>query len=581
VKKIRGTKILLGAAALAVAGAFHGAAGEAERYDLVIRNARIVDGSGGAWYRGDIGIRGGRIARIGRLHAAATAKLLDAGGRVAAPGFLDVHVHVEEDLPARPDAANLLSDGVTTVVTGNCGSSEPSLSGWFARLTKSGTAIHVASLVGHNTVRRAVMGGENRAPTAAELSRMRSLVRKAMEEGAVGLSTGLIYAPGSFASPEEVIALAKEAAASGGLYATHMRSEGEKIFDAIDESIAAAKAAGLPLEISHYKVTARPLWGSSGRMLERLEKARAAGIDVTADWYPYAATSAGLDVLLPDWALAAGPEGSRRALRRRLARPKERGKIAEEMFDRFHRALGRDHLDYAIFASAPSNPSLVGKSVREANRLRIAAGAKGLTDDLRSEIETVLDTCSRGESTRAWSGACGAQMVYHVLDEADVERIFASPFTMVASDGGVPEPGGERPHPRSYGTRARVLARYVRERGLLQLEEAVRKMTSLPAERFGFQDRGLLREGLVADVVLFDPETVEDRATFEDPYQLSRGFDDVVVAGVLVREGGRPTGARPGRILLGPAARTSASAASSTADREPGPSGAASPTTRR
>jgi N-acyl-D-amino-acid deacylase len=546
-------------------------------FDLVIRRARIVDGAGGPWFRGDVAVRGGRIARVGRVEARHAAREIDAADRVLAPGFIDVHMHVESELPVRPDAENLVADGVTSIVTGNCGASETRLSDWFGRLRTAGIAVNVASLVGHNSIRRDVVGAENRPPSARELASMQSLVHRAMEEGAVGLSTGLIYVPGSFAAPEEVAALAKTAGASGGIYATHMRSENERVLEAIDESLAAARSAQPPLEISHFKVTAKPLWGLSVRMLEKVENARTAGVDVTLDWYPYTATSTTLDVLLPNQALAAGPEGSRKALAKRLKSPRQRRAIAEEMFDRIHGALGRDHLDYAVVAVATFDASLAGKSLREIN---LAAGG-ARADTLRSEIETVLDLCARGAAFGRGSGACGAHMVFHVLDEGDIERIFASPLTMVGRDGGVPEPGVEKPHPRSYGTAARVLARYVRERGVVRLEEAVRRMTSLPAQRFGFSDIGLVREGFRADLVLFDPAQVQDLATFEDPHQLSRGFDVVLVDGRFVRDGGRPTGARPGRILYGPGFTGPAAAGSSTSNRPPGPSGAVSRANRR
>lgn len=530
--------------AAAIAGLVAWVAPEPSPYDLKIVRARVVDGSGGAWYRADVGVRNGRIARIGTLSAASAVRTFDAEDRVLAPGFIDAHVHVEENLPARPDAENLIADGVTSVVTGNCGGSELDLADWFHELEKTGIAINVASLVGHNGVRAAVMGHENRAATPGELLEMEALVEKGMRDGAVGFSTGLIYSPGTFAGSDEIAALARVAGRFGGIYATHMRSENDRIFGAIDEALVVARRARVPLEISHYKVTSRKLWGSSRRMLEIVGAARREGLDVTVDQYPYTASSSGLEVLLPDWALESAGS-ARRALLRRLKDPGERRRVHREMRRRLAEDLGRDHLDYAVVASAPWDRSLEGLSVRAINRDR------GLPDDLDAEIETILDLCERGgESGR--SGVCGTQMVYHVMDEEDVERIFVSPLTMVARDGGVEGDGFGRPHPRSFGTSARVLARFVRERGLVPLEEAVRKMTSLPAQRFGFGDRGLVKEGFRADLVLFDPDQVEDRSTFEEPHRLSAGFDLVVVKGVVVRENGVSTCARPGEILRGP-----------------------------
>jgi N-acyl-D-amino-acid deacylase len=523
-------------------------------FDLLIVNARIVDGSGGAGYTGDIGIRGGRIARIGRLAGSLAERIVDAGGRVAAPGFVDVHVHVEENLPADPDAENLVADGVTAIVSGNCGASDPHVGAWLGRLAQMGTAVNVGTLYGHNTARTQVMGNADRAPTRRELAEMESLVRLAMRDGALGFSTGLIYSPGTFAKPAEVAALARIAGESGGIYATHMRSENDRVFESIEESIAVARKARVPLQISHFKVTSQRLWGSSARMLARVEAARAAGVDVTLDEYPYTASSSGLEVLLPDWALEGGREGSRHALQRRLASRTTRRSIAREMYARLHGVLGRSSLSYAVVSAAPWNPALEGKTLRQ---ISLASGGRRKPERksgaaLRADIETMLDVCAAGGASGHGPGACGTQMIYHSMDETDVERIFASPLTMVARDGGVTPLSAGNPHPRSFGTSARVLARFVRERHLVPLEEAVRKMTSLPAQRFGLQDRGLLREGFWADLLLFDPDEVEDLSTFEDPHHYSRGFDFVAVNGVVVREAGSPTCERPGKILYGP-----------------------------
>ena len=534
-----------------LAGAFGLAGGTVEPCDLLIRDARILDGTGAAWFRGDVAIRDGRIARIGKLRPEGAAAVLEARGRVLAPGFIDVHMHVEEGLPARPDAENLVADGVTSIVTGNCGGSELSLGEWFGRLAQSGTAVNVASLIGHNSIRPAVMGHANRRPSARELAEMELLVRRGMAEGAAGFSTGLIYVPGMFAQTGELAALARTAGALGGVYATHMRNENDRVFEAIDEALSVARSAGVPLQISHFKVTSPRLWGASARMLERIDAARREGLDVTLDQYPYTASSAALDVLLPDWALEGDREGTRRALQGRLRKSRVRGRIVKDMYRRLHDELGRDSLEHAVVAGARWAPQLEGRSVREINRLGWS-GRAPRADTLREQIRTVLDLCQAGAATGEGAGACGVQMNYHNMAEGDVERILAHPLTMVARDGGVPGFGAGQPHPRSYGTAARVLRRYVRERGTLRLEEAVRKMTSLPARRFGLRDRGLLREGYAADLVLFDPERIADESTFADPHHFSVGFDDVLVNGELVRRDGRPTGVRPGRLLYGP-----------------------------
>jgi len=534
----------LGAAALVLLGFTFLSVEPAEPFDLLIRRARVVDGSGAAWFRADVGVRGGRIASVGNLKGAAARRILDADDRVLAPGFIDVHTHVEGNLPARPDAANLIADGVTTVVTGNCGGSELQIADWLARREEDGTAVNVATLVGHNAIRAEVMGYADRAPTAEELSRMEQIVDRAMREGAVGLSTGLIYSPGTFSKTDEIVALARVAAARGGIYTTHMRSENDQVFAAIEEAISVARNASIPLQISHYKVTARRLWGSSGRMLAIAAAARREGLDVTLDEYPYTASSSGLDVLLPDKVLQS--EGSvRHALARRLADPARRSAVAADMRRRLHDELGREHLDYAVVASALWRPEIEGRNLRELN------AAAGRPDAIDAEILTALEICREGAESGRGGGVCGTQMIYHSMSEEDVERIFQDPLTMVARDGGVAAPGWGMPHPRSYGTAARVLARFVRERGLVSLEEAVRKMTSLPASRFGFGDRGLVREGMHADLVLFDPDLVEDESRYGDPHHESRGFDLVVVNGTIVREMGSATCERPGMALRG------------------------------
>jgi N-acyl-D-amino-acid deacylase len=323
--------------------------------------------------------------------------------------------------------------------------------------------------------------------------------------------------------------LARVAAKHGGIYATHMRNEGDKVFEAIEESLTVAREAGLPLEISHFKQLNKLHWGESVQMLERIEKARAEGLDVTLDQYPYTASSTRLGRLLPSGALAGGTE----AMKRRLADPEQRQKIADHMVQRTREVRGYEHLDYAVVAEAKWDPSLEGKSLREINQ------EWGREDTLEAEVETTLDLMEKGF----------VRMVYHRMNEEDVVRIMRHPLTMVARDGGVPAFGEGKPHPRSYGAAARVLGHYLREKNILSLEEAVRKLTSLPAQRVGFQDRGLLREGMWADIVIFDPETVGDAATFDSPHQYSRGIHSVLVNGEFVLDEGKPTGARPGRFL--------------------------------
>jgi N-acyl-D-amino-acid deacylase len=502
-------------------------------YDLVIRNARIVDGSGNPWYRGDVAIRGGRIAAIGRLDGAGAARLVDAQGGIVAPGFIDIHTHADGSLTDSPAADNYVLDGVTTLVGGNCGGSPTDLPAFFAELRGKGISVNFATLVGHNSVRRAVLGTEPRDPTPEELARMEGLVEEAMRQGAFGFSTGLIYVPGTYAKTSEVVALARAAARRGGLYASHIRNEGDGVLDAIAEALQVGREAGMPVEISHFKVAGKQNWGRSANTIALVERARAEGLDVTVDQYPYTASSTNLGTQLPSWALAGGQA----ELVKRLDDPATRRKIADEM-KRSNQRAKRKHLDHAVVASCRWDASLNGKSITAITRER---GRKAKLD---AEIQTVLDMMAKG----------GAQMVYHTMDEGDVERIMRYPYTMVGSDSGVLQLGDGQPHPRGYGSNARILGRYVRERKVLRLEEAVRKMTSLPAQRLGLSDRGLLRPGMWADLVVFDDRRVADRATFDKPHAYPDGFRLVVVNGEIVAEDGRHTGARPGQVLLGPAA---------------------------
>lgn len=510
-------------AVLCFAGLLHAA-----DYDLLIRNARVVDGTGNPWFRADIGIEDGKVAAIGDLSASSAARTVDANGRVVAPGFIDVHTHVEEDIEKMPGADNYVMDGVTTLVTGNCGSSEPDLGSFFSRLERLGISLNVASLIGHNTVREQVMQRANRQATPEETSRMQELVEKNMRDGAVGFSTGLIYIPGTYSNSDEVVALAKAAARHGGVYASHMRDEGEHIQEAIDEAVRVGRESGMRVEISHFKIDNEQRWGSSDKTIAQVEQARRNGVDVVVDQYPYDRSSTNLGVTLPSWALADGSD----KVKERLSDAATRAKIAREMEGKL-KSLGHADYSYAVVASCEFDHSLEGKSISEIN------GAKGRHKTVPDEIQTILDLAALG----------GADMIYHSMSEKDVNRIMQYPNTAVASDGGVRQLGVGVPHPRSYGTNARVLAEYVRKRNLLTLEDAVRKMTSLPARTFGFQDRGLIREGYWADLVMFDPGRVQDRATFSQPHQYSEGFDLVLVNGEPVVEEGKLTHARPGRTL--------------------------------
>ena len=495
-------------------------------YDIVIRNARVIDGSGNPWFRADVAVKDGRIAAVGRVDTSGSIRAIDAGGKILAPGFIDVHTHIEGGIERNPGAGNFLLDGVTTVITGNCGGSELNLAAWFNKLEQLGLGINVGSLTGHNTIRREVMGTAKRFANSHEIERMQALVERAMQDGAMGFSTGLEYIPGAYSNTDEVIALAKAAARYGGVYTSHMRDEGTHELEAITEAVNVGKQAGMPVEISHLKIDRRRMWGASDQSLALLEKYRSEGVDVVADQYPYDRASTNLGIRLPAWSLADG------GLKERLADPPTRRKIAAEMTGDLA-AMGEADYSFATVARFVPHPEHEGKTISEISAL------KGRTPGRDSDIETIFDLMNAG----------GAAMIYHLMSDRDIEHIMRWPWTAVASDGGVVEPGVGSPHPRSYGTNARVIAEYVRSRGVLRLEDAIRRMTSLPARTFGLRDRGEVREGMAADLVMFDPALVQDKATYARPHQYSQGFDLVLVNGKPVVEGGRLTNERPGRIL--------------------------------
>ena len=499
--------------------------------DILIRNGRVVDGTGNGWFNADIAIRDGKIAAIGKLDQYKAHRTIDAAQQIVAPGFIDVHTHIEFDLFTHPTADNFLHDGVTSVVTGNCGGSSDRLKDFFARIEQDRVSINVASLIGHNTIRRQVLGLANRVASPEDQARMESMVSEAMQEGAVGLSTGLLYLPGVYSSTEEVIGLARAAAAHGGVYASHIRNETNKVMEAINEALDIGRAARIPVQISHLKVGGQGNWGRSREMLALIERARAEGLDVTIDQYPYTASSTALSVMLPDWAREGGGED----VKQRLIDPAQRAKIAGEILASA-RANKRPDFSYAVVTRHATDSALNGKNISVINR------EKGRASTMEAEIETMLDLLAAG----------GAQMVFHGMNEDDVRAIMRYPFNAIASDGGV-QNGKGLPHPRSYGTNARVLGKYVRGEKIITLEDAIRRMTSLPAQKFQLKDRGLLRVGYAADIVIFDEKTIIDHATFDNPHQFSTGISHVIVNGKSAVDTGRHTGARAGVALRGPA----------------------------
>ncbi|HKZ32827.1 MAG TPA: D-aminoacylase [Vicinamibacteria bacterium] len=526
---IRLSRAVLVAAALGIAAGV-----SAEDYDLLIRNGRVVDGTGAPWRRADVAVRGDTIVAISARIDGPARRKVDVGNRVVAPGFIDLHSHARPGIFAFAGAPNYVRQGVTTLVEGPDGSSALPLGPFLDKVEALGPGVNFASLVGHGSIREAVLGRANRAPTAAELARMQELVRQAMREGAFGLSTGLFYVPGSFAHTDEVIALARVAGELGGIHTSHMRDEATGVLDSVRETIAIGEEAQLPTQVTHHKLIGRAAWGRSAESLTLVREARERGVDVTIDQYPYTASSTTLQAaLLPAWAQEGGAE----ALRHRLADPAERARILEAVKGRIRNERGGGDPRNITIAACGFDHALEGRTLAD-----ILEG-RGLPATVESAAVLALEIVERG----------GASGIFHAISEEDVERILASPYTMVASDGEIPAFGQGAPHPRSYGTFARVLGVYVREKRLLTLEEAIRRMSSMPAARLGLGDRGLLRPGMRADLVVLDPATVRDLATFEKPHQYAKGVSLVVVNGEIVLDGERMTGARPGRVLRGPA----------------------------
>jgi N-acyl-D-amino-acid deacylase len=499
-----------------------------ERADLIIKNGRILDGTGNSWYRADLAIRDGKILRIGKLDKMTASRVIDAGNRIISPGFIDVHTHIEDDEFAHPTADNFIYDGVTSVVTGNCGGSNLDIKKYLWQIDSLKPSINVATLIGHNTVRRAVMGTQNRAPSEEELKKMETLVEEAMKNGAVGLSTGLIYIPGTYSETPEIIRLAKVVSTYNGLYATHMRNESDSVEYAIAEALNIGREAKLPVEISHFKVGGQQNWGKSKQTLAMIEKARQEGLEVTIDQYPYTASSTSIQSMLPDEIMSDGKD----SITARLNRPEIREYVINSLLKNLKKRKLK-HFSYAVVANHSADTSYNGKTIEEINIM------KGRKHKAKEEALTIIDLVLAG----------GAQGVFHGMNEDDVKRIMKYPFNMFASDASIRIFGKGVPHPRGYGTNGRVLAKYVREEKVISLEEAIRRMTSLPAQKFGLKDRGLIKEGMAADILVFDENAVQDQSRFDKPHAYTKGMEYVIVNGKLVVENGVHLGTRSGKAL--------------------------------
>ena len=535
-------------------------------FDLVIRNGRIIDGTGSPWYSGDLGIRDGRIAAIGRLEGAKAKRTVDAAGSVVAPGFIDMLGQSELSILVNPSLPSKIFQGITTEITGEGGSPAPlndaivaadrtgydqlkitpdwrTLAQYYSRLERQGIGLNIATYVGATQVRRMVLGDDDTDPTPAQLERMRELVRQAMREGAVGLSTSLQYPPAPYAETPELIALAREAAKLGGVYATHLRSESDEILSAIDEAIRIGREAGIPVEIWHLKTAGKANWGRMPEVVAKIDSARRAGVDIAADTYAYPAWFNSLSSYVPPWA----HDGGTAKLLERLRDPDARRRIKREIESKDDAGWENSWQlipgPEAILIGAVQNPGLrkfQGKTLAEVSQ------AWG-----REPLDALLDLLIEDQAYTF--------VAVFGMSEPDVALALEQPWVSINcdSEGAAPEGPLSRshPHPRAYGTFPRILRKYVREEKRLTLEDAIRKFTSLPAQRVRLGDRGVLKVGMWADVVVFDPETIRDRATFERPHQLAEGMRWVLVNGVPVIADGKATGALSGKVLRGQGAR--------------------------
>lgn len=533
-------------------------------YDIIIKDGTIVDGTGNPWFKADLGINNGKIAKVGRLDLSEAEKAIDAKGLVVCPGFIDIHSHSDLSVFFNPKLESTIRQGITTLVTGNCGISlapvnptrkdlllkylSPFLppngelkidwntfTEYLTWLEETKISANIASLVGHGSVRIAVMGLEGRDPTLEELEEMKALVAEAMEAGAFGMSTGLIYPPGIYSKTAELIELCKVVAKYGGIYASHIRGEGTTLIEAVKEAIIIGEEASIPVEISHHKAAGKPNWGKTRETLRLMKEARARGVDVACDQYPYNAGMTSLATLLPPWVHVGGME----EMLKRLRSSEERRRIKKDIeqgipgWENFISDCGWENI-YVSSVTTKGNKGLEGKSLAEIAKIK-------KKDEFTALFDLLLE--EEGKAT----------MVLFMMDEEDICRVMTNNLQMVGTDGWAVAPYGilgvGKPHPRFYGTYPKVLGEYVREKGILSLEEAIRKMTSFPAQRIGLRDRGLIREGTWADIVVFDFERVKDRATYQNPHQYPEGIRYVIVNGKVIIDEGENTGALPGRVL--------------------------------
>ncbi len=500
-----------------------------EKYDLIIEHGQVLDGTGKPATATDVGVRDGKIVKLGDLTRAEAGQRIDATGLTVSPGFIDLHAHIEP-IMRMPDAASHVRQGVTTALGGPDGGGPWPFGKYLDSLSGNyQLGMNVAYLTGHNTIRRVVMGNENRKPTPAELDTMKAMVRRAMNEGAFGLSTGLKYLPGTFSETSEVIALSQVAGSMGGIYTSHLREEGLGLLAGVREAILIGREAKIPIVLTHHKAMGKPMWGASKITTALVDSARAAGIDVIMDQYPYTASHTGLSVLIPSWAL----EGSAEDFKKRASNKPERTKILEGIKFNLLNDRGGGDLKNIQFSTVAWDSTLQGKTLYD------YVVMQGKEPSLDNGALATVEMQLKG----------GAGCIFHAMSEEDVIRIMQHPFTAHASDGGLTKFGEDHPHPRAYGTFPRILGHYVRELKVLPLEEAIRKMTSFPARRLNLTDRGVIKEGNIADITIFDADKVIDKSTFEKPHQYPEGIEYVIVGGVVTVDPKGMTGKRGGVVL--------------------------------
>ena len=499
-----------------------------DNYDIIISNGEVYDGSGSKSMITDIGIIGSEIIKIGDLRGLSAKRIINAKGLVVSPGFIDVHTHLDPILKLS-NCESHLKQGVTTSLGGPDGSSPWPFGKFLDTLDQIGVGMNIGYLIGHNTIRKNVMSLDNRAPTKDEMDIMKSQISLAMDQGAFGISTGLKYLPGNFSKIDEIISLSKVASKKGGIYTSHLRDEGLGVIESVKEAIDISKYAKIPVILTHHKVIGKPMWGKSSQTLALVDSARIAGLEILMDQYPYEASYTGISVLIPGWARAGG----NKQFAKRIDNPLLRDSIKNGIIFNILNDRGGNDLNRVQFAKVKWMPELEGKT------LKYWATKRGLNPSVENGAELVIEAQLKG----------GASCVFFAMDKEDVENIMKHPQTMIASDGRLVRPGDGHPHPRWYGTFPRVLGHYVRKKNTLSLSEAIYKMTLLPAKTIGLKNRGVLKEGMKADITIFNSKTVIDKATFKKPHQYPDGIFYVIVNGKLAIDDENFMGIKAGEVL--------------------------------